>query len=529
MVGSGAGRRRAAERGGGVESSADAAPDAGRPRTQRSTAAGSTGAGRTSWSNTAPSQRARHTDQPRWVAYQAMRAIADGAYANLDLPARLHRAHLSGRDAAFVTELVYGATRMRGLYDLVIARCAGRELSAIDAGVLDILRLGAHQILGMRVPGHAAVAQSVALARQAHGGGASGFVNAVLRRVSEKDRAQWLGILTRDQDPIASLAIEHSHPEWVVRALRAALLGHGSARPDDVDQQLTALLTADNIPARVTVVARPGLSTLDELVEAGASPTGLSPYGATLRSGGDPAQISAVRDGRAAVQDEGSQLIAIALATADSAAPPSPAADGESAWLDLCAGPGGKTALLACLGAPLGVSLYANDSSEHRSELVAATVAAAVEHGASVLIGTGDGREVGTQEPGRYDRVLVDAPCTGLGALRRRPEARWRRQPSDLPALTGLQRQLLNSALAAVRPGGLVGYATCSPHLAETRFLIEDVLRAHPEVEVVDAQPFFLDAHGQRIEDLGDPPFVQLWPHVHGTDAMFFALLRRTT
>ncbi len=457
-----------------------------------------------------------------------MRAIAEGAYANLDLPARLLRAHLHGRDAAFVTELVYGATRMRGLYDLIIARCAGRELSAIDAGVLDVLRLGAHQVLGMRVPGHAAVAESVALARQAHGGGAGGFVNAVLRRVSEKDRDQWLGILTRDQDPIGAAAIEHSHPEWVVRALRSALRGHGSADAADIDAQLTALLAANNTPARVSLVARPGLASLDELADAGASPTGLSAYGATLRAGGDPAQIPAVRDGRAAVQDEGSQLIAIALATADPTPRTTAALHDETAWLDLCAGPGGKAALLACLAAPLGVSLYANDRSEHRSDLVAATVAAAVEHGASVLIGTGDGREVGTQEPGRYDRILVDAPCTGLGALRRRPEARWRRQPSDLPALTGLQRELLSSALAAVQPGGLVGYATCSPHLAETRFLVEDVLRAHPGVEAIDAQPLFVDAHGKPIGQLGAPPFVQLWPHLHGTDAMFFALLRRT-
>ena len=141
---------------------------------------------------------------------------------------------------------------------------------------------------------------------------------------------------------------------------------------------------------------------------------------------------------------------------------------------------------------------------------------------------TADGRVVGEDEPARYSRVLVDAPCTGLGALRRRPEARWRRQPSDVAELAPLQRALLASALDAVAPGGVVGYATCSPHVAETRFVVSDVLKRRHDVEVVDARPLFTDAVGRVLEGLGEGPYVQLWPHVHGTDAMFFALLRKT-
>jgi 16S rRNA (cytosine967-C5)-methyltransferase len=140
---------------------------------------------------------------------------------------------------------------------------------------------------------------------------------------------------------------------------------------------------------------------------------------------------------------------------------------------------------------------------------------------------TADGTEVGGEEPAAWGRVLVDAPCTGLGALRRRPEARWRREPADIAALGPLQRALLSSALEAVAPGGVVAYATCSPHLAETRFVVGDVLKKRPDVEVVDARPLFTDAAGEVLHDLGEGPFVQLWPHVHGTDAMFFALLRR--
>jgi 16S rRNA (cytosine967-C5)-methyltransferase len=143
----------------------------------------------------------------------------------------------------------------------------------------------------------------------------------------------------------------------------------------------------------------------------------------------------------------------------------------------------------------------------------------AVGEAAGVVVA--DGR-VPAWQPGSFDRVLVDAPCTGLGALRRRPEARWRRQPEDVPGLAALQRDLLGSALDAVRPGGLVAYATCSPHLAETRTVVADVLRRHPGVERVDARPLMPGVPG-----LGAGPDVQLWPHRHGTDAMYLALLQR--
>lgn len=452
-----------------------------------------------------------------------MQAIGAGAYANLDVPARIRRAGLQRRDAAFVTELVYGATRMRGLYDAVLERCAGRRLEDIDGELLDVLRLGAHQLLGMRVGAHAAVDQAVALARQVRGGGAAGFVNAVLRRVSEKDSRRWQEILTRDADPAETIALVHSHPVWIVQALRAALLGHGAATDATVDAELTALLTADNTPALVSLVARPGLADVDELVYRGARASALSPIGAVLQHGGDPSSFAAVRQGRAAVQDEGSQILTLALAAAEPGAGPD-----QHAWLDLCAGPGGKAALLAALAGPRGVTLFANDVSAHRSDLVRGAVRAAVDAGAEVMVGTGDGCLIGPDEPAAFDKVLLDAPCTGLGALRRRPEARWRRRPEDLPELTGLQRRLLASALTAVRPGGLVAYVTCSPHLAETRHLVEDALRHTPGVAAVDAQPLVRDADGEPVPGLGKAPFAQLWPHRHGSDAMFLALLRRT-
>jgi len=474
-----------------------------------------------------PSERARRTDPARLTAYTAMREIADGAYANLALPRLLRDKRITGRDAGFATELVYGATRMSGLYDAVIASAAGRPIEKIDANVLDTLRLGAHQVLGMRVATHAAVDETVALARQVNGAGAAGFVNAVMRRISEREPDAWVELVSRGiTDPVERLALRTSHPVWVARALRAALIGHGATTPDDVESSLTALLEVDNQPAKVSLVARPGLSSLDELEEFGAERTGLSPVGAVLPEG-DPGAVDAVRDGRAAVQDEGSQLLVLALAGVEVEG----AAAADERWLDLCAGPGGKAGLLAALAIERRIPFVANEISEHRADLVWQTLAAARtaarEADTSLKVRHGDGREMGEVDPAAYSRVLIDAPCTGLGALRRRPEARWRRSPADVAALAGLQRELLASGIEATAPGGLVGYATCSPHLNETRFVVADILKRRDDVEVVDARAHFVDASGEQLPALGEGPFVQLWPHVHGTDAMFFALLRK--
>lgn len=471
-----------------------------------------------------PSDRHRKGDPARRVAYRAMRAIDDGAYTNLDVPARIREAHLSAQDAAFVTELVYGTTRMRGFYDAVIALAADRAVDTIDAETLACMRLGAHQVLSMRVPAHAAVAETVALARGEVGYGPSGFTNAVLRRISERTPGEWIELVEAGvQNEDERLAVRWSHPAWVVRALRSALVGHGAATPDTAGAAVEALLAADNEAAAVSLVARPGLVTVDELVEAGAEASTLSPFGAVLRQGGDPGRISAVRRGRAAVQDEGSQLlppalVAIELPAREDGAP--------ERWLDMCAGPGGKAGLLAALSLGRDAAVFANEVSEHRARLVEQAVDAALDAGAEVYVGVGDGRTIGEEEPGEYDRVLVDAPCSGLGALRRRPEARWRRVPGDVAELGRLQSELLDSAIAATRPGGVVAYVTCSPHLLETRQTVETALERHPHVTVLDARAHVRDAAGNPVADTGEGPYVQMWPHVHGTDAMFLALLQ---
>jgi 16S rRNA (cytosine967-C5)-methyltransferase len=441
----------------------------------------------------------------RRTAFDVIRAVETrDAYANLLLPSRLRDRALTGRDAALATELTYGTLRGRGTYDAVLALCSDRELRRIDAPLLDVLRLGAHQILGTRIPPHAAVGTAVELARSVAGPGQSRFANAVLRKVAGRDLDAWLEIVApADADTTTRLSVRHSHPKWIVSALRDAV----------GDSEIDALLAADNARPRVTLVARPGRATVQELLDAGAEPAPYSPYGALLPEG-DPAGVAAVRDGRAAVQDEASQMVALALAEAPLDGGP------DARWADLCAGPGGKAGLLAGLAARRDARLLAADVQPHR----AALVRRAVDDRAGVVAADGT---VPAWRPASFDRVMVDAPCTGLGALRRRPEARWRRGPEAVAELGPVQRNLLAAALDSVRPGGVVAYVTCSPHLAETRVVVDDVLRGRDDVERLDA-PAVLTSVADDLTGLGDGPYAQFWPHRHGTDAMFLALLRRT-
>ena len=441
-------------------------------------------------------------DQPRLAAYDVLRAVsADDAYANLVLPQVLRERELGGRDAALATELVGGTLRGQGMYDAIVASLANR---AVDAPVLDALRLGTHQLLAMRVPGHAAVATTVDLVRHRVGHRPAGFVNAILRKVSAHDLDGWVRRVAPDPtaDPTGHLAVATSHPRWVVEALATAL-----GRPGELD----ALLAADNERPRVTLVARPGLSTVAEL---GGRPT-LSPLGVALH-GGDPGQLPAVRDGRAGVQDAGSQLVALALTRAG--------VEGtDERWLDQCAGPGGKAALLAALAAERGARVLAAERQPHRAQLVRQALRATSAGLAGVV--AADGTRPAWADRG-FDRVLVDAPCSGLGALRRRPESRWRRRPEDLAELVPLQRALLDSALDATRPGGVVLYATCSPVVAETVDVVRATLAGRDDVRLEDAGPLLPEAEDATC--VGLPEAVQLWPHRHATDAMFLALLRKS-
>ncbi|MFL6172876.1 MAG: RsmB/NOP family class I SAM-dependent RNA methyltransferase [Marmoricola sp.] len=431
-------------------------------------------------------------DGARLVAFAVIRSVAENdAYANLELSRLLRERALSGRDAALATELVGGTLRLQGSYDDILDRLAKGKL---DPPVRDALRLGTHQLLSMRVPTHAAVATTVELVKAQIGHRPAGLVNAVLRKVSAQPLEEWLAG--------RSITARTSHPQWIVDALAEAL-----DRPEELD----ALLAADNERPGVVLVARPGLCDPGELA---GQPHPVSPYAVQLE-GGDPGALAAVREGRAGVQDAGSQLVALLLARAE-------LAGRDERWLDVCAGPGGKAALLGAIAAQRGARVLANERQPHRAALVAQGVRAARAGIAGVV--AGDGTRP-AWPAGSFDRVLVDAPCSGLGALRRRPESRWRRSAADVAELVPLQVDLLDSAFGALRTGGVVAYATCSPVVVETAGVVRDVLARRPDAVLEPATAY--------LEGIGDAESahlrgaVQLWPHRHGTDAMFVALLRR--
>ena len=437
-------------------------------------------------------------DAPRAVAFDVVRRVSeDDAFANLILPKALRKQKLKGRDAAFATEITYGTLRTLGVVDAVIAECSSRGLEAISPAVVDALRLGTYQVLYTRVEPHAAVDTTVRLVEAAGEVKAKGFANGIMRTITRTPAKTWLDKLA-PQGEIAGIAFKHAHPTWIAESF-SRVLGLG---------ELEAALAADSDRPSVHLVARPGEISAEELALMTGNEEGrYSPYAVYMESG-DPGQLEPVRQGLAAVQDEGSQLIARAVCEAP--------LEGEDTgrWLDLCAGPGGKAALMGALARIDSAHVDAVEVSSHRAALIEKTVS-----DLPVDVHVADGRNPGVGEG--FDRVLVDAPCSGLGALRRRPEARWRKSEADIAELNQLQFELLSSALNLVRPGGVVIYSTCSPDLRETRGIVDRAVRELGAAE--------LDAHAlvPGMGDVGHEKSVQMWPHRHGTDAMFFTALRR--
>ena len=439
--------------------------------------------------------KAPKPDAVRLLAFDLITEVnRNEGYSNLLLPAALSASSLEDRDRNLVTELVYGTLRMQGKHDWILAQISDRPWGEVDAGIVDVARMGVHQIHELRIPDHAAVSATVEVARKRLGESKASFVNALLRSVTRKSLDEWFSPLDKMQDNVERLSIQYSHPQWIISAYFDLLKDW---------QSVEAELATNNIPALPTLVSWPGYSTQDQLVELGAEPTVYSKLGARMK--GNPGNLDLIKHRLAGVQDEGSQLVATVFAAA---------AHGDS-WLDLCAGPGGKAALLSSIAKGRGINFVANEFSEPRAQLVRNVV-----HGATVWCG--DGRDVATHGES-FDAVIVDAPCTGLGALRRRPEVRWRRSLADLRELTSLQRELLSSAVSVIKPGGLLGYATCSPHLAETTVQVLDILKKHPELEQVDIAQFL----PENLKDATRAHSMSLWTHKHGTDAMFLALLRK--
>ena len=435
-------------------------------------------------------------DAPRLLAFDIISEVnRRGGYSNLLLPQALADSTFDERDRGFTTELVYGTIRMQGLYDYIFSQISDRPWNEVDPEIVDLARMGAHQVFSMRTPAHAAVSATVDVARKKLGESKGSFVNALMRKATSKELTQWLEPLQSETDVIKRMSIEYSHPEWIISAYFDLLKDENLVRDE---------LISNNTPAKPTLVSWPGASTQEELISLGAKPTRYSRFGVFHDE--PPASLEVIRHRRAGVQDEGSQLVAQIFADATSTA---------ERTLDLCAGPGGKAALLSHICDVSGRDFVANEISEPRAALVKKVI------GRFPVI-VGDARAIA--ESGQsFDAILADVPCTGLGALRRRPEVRWRRSLKDLAPLLQLQSEIVEGSLAVLEPGGVFGFATCSPHYAETTAQVQSILKKHQDLELIDISTFL----PAELEQCTRGGALSLWGHLHNTDSMFLALFQK--
>lgn len=427
------------------------------------------------------------TDGARTVALAVLRRVIEhGGYSNLTLRTALDRARLGARDRAFATELVYGTLRHRVAIDAEISRYLERPLGSTPASALAVLRLGAHQLRSMRVPPHAAVSESVAIAEPRY----RGLVNAVLRRMADAPPPE------EDLADDASVSRASGLSGWAVGELRRVL------PPDEVVDAALAF----GRPARLTVrVNRRRIdddafaAALD--VEGIAYERGIVAEGSFVVAAGSPTDLPGLADGWFIVQDQASTLVAASVG----------ARPGERV-ADLCAGPGGKAAVLAGDLGPEG-RLVAGDAVHGRARLVANGLRR-LGLRASVLVH--DARRPPLAHAA-FDRVLVDAPCTGIGSARRRPELLWRATASERDRLAELQRRILLGAVDLLVPGGRLVYSVCTFPADETDAVCDDLLAAR--TDVTPATVAGPDGEAERL---------RLWPHRHGTDGMFVAAFTRS-
>jgi 16S rRNA (cytosine967-C5)-methyltransferase len=424
------------------------------------------------------------TDESRMVALTAIRRVTEqGGYSTLVVPAALARSGLDGQGRAFAMELAFGTLRRIVTLDWAIARVASRPPARISPGALAAIRLGAYQLLFTRVPDHAAVSESVGLATKRE----RGFVNAVLRKIAASPPVPPNGATDED------VAIRTGLATWAVGELRR-LLG------DETEDAAAALAEQ----AALCLRANPCRRTVEELerdlVEAGLQPrrAALHPD-ALLLDGGDPSRLPGFAEGWFAVQDQASAFVVGAL-------DPQP---GERV-LDVCAGPGGKLAHIACLVGDAGRAVGA-DLRPARAALVAATAA---RLGVRAAVLAQDARAPALA--GGFDRVVVDAPCSGIGSARRRPELLWRADRTGLSQLARLQVAIAVAAAGQLAPGGRLVYSVCTFPRAETDAVCDALLAKRPDLEPATiAGP---DGPAERV---------RVWPHRHGSDGMFAAAFRR--
>lgn len=419
------------------------------------------------------------------------------SYINLLLPKVLAKSGLEDSDRGLVQELSYGTLRWRLQYDEFINQLTpGKTLSQ---KLRLCLQLGMHQLFRMRVPAHAAIHTTVELVKGFESN-AAGLANAVLRNAERQGFDSLLEQSTKQKSELDRLAIIYSHPAWVVSSLKAALSKDGR------EDELEALLEANNQTPEINLTALPNTMAAETLLAQGIEKGTASPIGFITHGNPEPLlRIPGVR-----VQDQGSQLVALALLEIG---------DKSGSWLDMCSGPGGKSAVLEAGIASFGGNLDCIEPNEQRAELVRQAL---TNPGISrVIVASGQ-----SASPNTYSAILLDAPCSGLGSLRRKPESRWRKKPEQLPGLIKIQTELLEAAYHALKPGGVLAYATCTPTLSETNGQIASFLDKHQDIELLSA-PEILKRVNPELEFAQNRKVAQLWTHKHGTDSMFLALMRK--
>lgn len=442
-------------------------------------------------------------DKARETAIKVLQEVHEkGAYANVALAQALRRTELTDQDRRFVTELVYGTVKAGETLDWILRRYINRPLSKVPPMIREILRLGLYQIFYLdKVPSSAACNTAVDLAKRYGHKGTAGFVNAVLRTaVREPEKAAFphgKGHATEE------LALKSQHPLWLVKRWVKEFGFEDTER----------LCQFNNESARLCLRANTLRCNREELLEelqacgAEAEASVWTEEGIVVNAHGALDELTPLKEGRAQVQDESSMLVAHVVA-------PQP---GEFV-LDCCSAPGGKTTHMAALMENKG-RIVAGDIYEHKLARIEEN---AQRLGISIIETIMlDARDAGGRFKGQADRVLVDAPCSGLGVLRRKPDARWHKEQKEIDALPELQLEILKSAAEAVKPGGVLVYSTCTIERSENQAVVEAFLRGNPAFQL-EKTGSFLPCQGEhRQEDM-----VQLYPQHDGTDGFFIARMR---
>lgn len=455
----------------------------------------------------------RRTKSPRELAMDVLVKVAQsGAFSNLQLNRTLQDAGLQRADAGLVTELVYGTIQRQLTLDHWLDRFVAKGVRKLEPWVHQLLRMSVYQLLYLdRIPSHAAVNEAVAIAKRRGHAGISGMVNGVLRSV-DRNRSELTPALITHADPAVRLSLRHSYPEWLVRRW---LDSYGEATAE-------AICAAGNEPPHGSVrVNRLRLSreeALTQLRESGveAEPSAVAPSGIVVEKGGNMADTDGFRDGRWSVQDESSMLVAEVVA---------PAAGMKV--LDCCAAPGGKSTHLAELMDGKG-KVWANDMHEHKRELIVRQSERLKLRNVEAI--TEDAAKLSERfAPGSMDAVLLDAPCSGFGVIRRKPEIKWTKSESDIAEIAGVQKRLLNAVCVLVRKGGVLVYSTCTMEKEENEAQVAAFLEEHPEFELDGGWPEPIVRQLRAKGVIGDEfqGQAQLLPHHFGSDGFYIARMVR--